>query len=432
MLEFDLLVVGAGPAGASAALVAARSGLRVAIFERGEAPGTKNVSGALLGTCALSRLLPQRWKEAPFERRIIRHSATFLASSGALSLDLRRSHAPESTAPGYSIVRPRFDRWLAQQAVEAGALLIPETVVDDLLWEGPRVVGVRARRDEGEVLAKIVIAADGVNSILARRARLRPDWRPSEVGLGLKETVRLPAEILEERFGIGPGEGAAMLFVGGLPEGVRGGGFLYTHREGLSVGVVLHPDSAVASGVATVDAFEAFKAHPAVARLLRGSVTLEYSAHLVPEGGVGNPRLFADGLMAAGDAAGLVLNTGVTVEGMDYAIASGMAAGETAVEAIGRGDVSARGLGTYRDRLEANGMLPALRRFRRVPNLLCNPRLHGQYPEAAFCAVERWFAVDGRERRGLVRSAREALRGRIGVRQLLVDGLNAWRSLLWL
>lgn len=432
MPAFDAVVVGAGPAGSSAALVIARAGLRVAILERGEEPGSKNVSGGVLHCHSLSQLLPDRWQKAPLERRIARYSAALLGETGAVSLDFHELRGDRAPAPAFSVLRPRFDDWLAKRAVEAGALLVPETVVDDLLWEGPQVVGVLARRADGEVRSKIVIAADGVSSVLAQKAGLRGDWLPSQVGLGLKETVRLPGEVIEERFGLGPREGAAMVFVGGLPAGLRGGGFLYTNRDSLSVGVVLQPDANVARGVSSADALDAFKSHPEVRRLLRGGTPLEYSAHLVPEAGArGLPRLFTDGLMAVGDAAGLVLNTGLTVEGMNHAIASGAAAGETAVEAIRRGDVGRTALSRYGDRLEAAGVLGDLRRFGRVPGLLRNPRLHGVYPNAAVAAAEQWFAVDGRPRAGLISTARDALRGRVGRRQVLADGLQAWRALLW-
>ncbi|MHB1159913.1 MAG: FAD-dependent oxidoreductase, partial [Chloroflexota bacterium] len=325
----------------------------------------------------------------------------------------------------------RFDQWLAGQAVEAGALLIPETVVDDLLWQGRQVVGVRARRPEGEVRCKVVIAADGVNSILAQKAGIRDDWRPDQLGLGVKETLRLPAEVIEERFGVGPGEGVAHLFVGGLPAGMRGGGFLYTNRTSLSLGVVLQLDSVVEGSRPGIEALEAFKAHPAVRRLVKGSTPVEYSAHLVPEDGASNQtRLHTAGLMVVGDAAGLVLNTGVSVEGMHYAIASGIAAGETAVEAIGRGDAGTAALARYRDRLEDGGVLREFRRFRHMPTLLGNPRLHGAYPEAAVAIAESWFTVDGRPRKGLLGTAREALLGRASTKQLLADGIQAWRALV--
>jgi len=431
-LQFDAVVVGAGPAGASAALVMARAGLRVAILERGDTAGSKNVTGGVLHTYWLARLLPDRWKEAPLERPIRRYSATFLGETGAVSLDYQEFPPEDGPARAFSVLRPRFDDWLAQQAVEAGALLIPGTVVDDLLWEGPQVVGVRARRVEGEVRASVVLAADGVNSIIARRAGLRRDWGQHQVGLGLKETLRLPAEVIEERFGIGPGQGLAMLFVGGLPGGLRGGGFLYTNRASLSLGVVLQLDSVAAGGASSIEALEVFKTHPAIRRMLRGSAPLEYSAHLVPEAcAVTLPRFYAGGLMAVGDAAGLVLNTGLSVEGMHYALASGLAAGETAVEAIGRGDVGATGLAGYHDRLEKAGVLANFRRFRRMPNLLANPRIHGVYPEAAAETMERWFTVDERPRLKLLGAARDALRSKVSFRQMLGDGIQAWRGLLW-
>src|SRR5713226_6872053 len=90
MQEFDAIVVGAGPAGSSAALAMASAGLQVALIERGEYPGAKNVSGAALyAPGLLADLLPDYWEEAPVERYLTRRVVTFLAQEAALSIDFR-------------------------------------------------------------------------------------------------------------------------------------------------------------------------------------------------------------------------------------------------------------------------------------------------------------------------------------------------------
>src|SRR5579875_424887 len=123
--QFDAIVVGAGPAGSSAALALARAGLRVALIERGEYPGAKNVSGAALyAPGLLAGLLPDYWDEAPIERILTRRVITFLGAESALSIDFRTSHFNQPPYNGFTILRPKFDRWLAAKAEEAGALLI--------------------------------------------------------------------------------------------------------------------------------------------------------------------------------------------------------------------------------------------------------------------------------------------------------------------
>ncbi len=174
MQQFDAIVVGAGPAGSSAALAMARAGLQVALIERGEYAGAKNVSGAALyAPNLLAGLLPDYWEEAPVERYMTRRVVTFLGKEAATSLDFRTNRFSKPPYNGFTILRPRFDRWLANKAEEAGALLITSTVVDDLLYKNKQVIGVRCRREEGDLYAPIVIAADGANSFLAKNAGLQ-------------------------------------------------------------------------------------------------------------------------------------------------------------------------------------------------------------------------------------------------------------------
>src|SRR6266478_10045106 len=171
---FNAIVVGAGPAGSSAALALARAGLSVALIERGEYPGAKNVSGAALyAPELLADLLPNYWEEAPVERYLVRRVITFLSQEASLAIDFRTDRYAKPPYNGFTLLRPKFDRWLASKAEEAGALLITSTVVDDLLYEREQVIGVRCRRGDGDLYAPIVIAADGANSFLAFRSEER-------------------------------------------------------------------------------------------------------------------------------------------------------------------------------------------------------------------------------------------------------------------
>src|SRR5258707_4470744 len=240
MQHFDAIVAGAGPAGSSAALAMARAGLRVALIERGEYPGAKNVSGAALyAPNLLADLLPEYGEEAPVERYLTRRVVTLLGQEAAVSLDFRTNHFSKPPYNGFTVLRPKFDRWLANKAEEAGALLISSTVVDDLLYKNERVVGVRCRRQDGDLYAPIVIAADGANSFLAKKAGLQHEFRGDEMTLGVKEVVRLDAHTIEERFNLNGDEGMTNEYVGYATGEVKGGGFLYTNRDPPSLGVLL-------------------------------------------------------------------------------------------------------------------------------------------------------------------------------------------------
>ena len=428
--RFDVVVVGAGPAGVSAAYALAKAGFAVAIFERGEYPGAKNMFGGVLYGGLLHELIPNYWEIAPLERHVSQRRLALLSAESALSLDFRAESFNRPPFNGFTVSRPQFDRWYAEQAIAAGALLVPETVVDDLLWEEECVAGVVARRALGDVRADVVIAADGANSLLAQRARLRSGLPPQDVALGVKEIIALPRQVIEERFNLTGDEGAALEFIGTFSHGVQAGGFVYTNKESLSVGVVANLASLRARRVGIVALLDDFKAHPAVHRLLAGGVTREYAAHLVPEGGwPALPTLYGDGILLAGDAAGLVCATGLSLEGANYAIASGLAAAEAVKLAKSRGDYSKATLAGYEQLLRERFVLPDLELYRRVPALLAQPRLYQAYPEAACAFFEDLLTVDGRPKRRVRHLASQALAGKASLWQLLWDMFEGGRAL---
>ncbi len=431
--QFDALVVGAGPAGSSAALAMARAGLQVALIERGEYPGAKNVSGAALyAPHLLADLLPNYWEEAPVERYLTRRVLTFLGQESAVSIDFRTQHFSQPPYNGFTILRPRFDRWLATKAEEAGALLITATVVDDLLYEGEQVVGVRCRREDGDLYAPIVIAADGANSFLAKKAGLQHEFRADEMTLGVKEVLRLDAHTIEERFNLNGDEGMTNEYVGYASGDVKGGAFLYTNRDTLSIGVVAQIASLAEKKARAYDLLDQFKRHPAIAPLVRESVTLEYSAHMIPEGGWAMlPQLSRGGLMVVGDAAGFVFAAGLFLEGMNFAIASGLAAAATAQQAHANHDFSAQSMARYRTRLQSSFVLKDLKNFRRAPAFVNNERLQNLYPELLCQAAENVFRSDGRPRRKIGRTVLDTLRGKVSLWTLLRDGWQAGRAMLF-
>jgi electron transfer flavoprotein-quinone oxidoreductase len=280
----------------------------------------------------------------------------------------------------------------------------------------------------------VVIACDGVNSFLAKKAGLRGELRPDQVSLGVKEVVELGREVVEERFGLGESDGVTYEFIGSVSGGLSGGAFLYTNRETLSLGVIVQVSSLAERKVPAYELLEGFKAHPSVAPLVRGGRLVEYSAHMVPEGGLEMlSRLYGDGLMVAGDAAGLCFATGLYLEGINYAIASGRAAGETAVEAIrssGRADASA--LRAYERRLDEAGVLPDFRRYRRAPRFVLSERMHSVYPDLLTGIAERVLAPRGAPKRKLVPLARAELRTRgVTMTRLVRDLVEGGRVFGW-
>lgn len=427
---FDAVVVGAGPAGSAAALVLARAGRRVALVERGPFPGAKNMYGGVLYGRILESLVPRWWEEAPIQRWVTRRATMVLTPTQSLTVDYRSQAWAEPPYNGATALRPDFDAWLAARAEAAGAVLICSTTATGLLRQGDRVVGVGTDRPDGELECPVVLACDGANSFLAKQAGLHRDTGPEHYALGVKEVLALPRPEIQSRFGLSGREGADVEILGGT-SGIPGGGFLYTNLDTLAVGVVLRLPELARSGRRPEEVLAELEAHPAIAPLVAGGELAEYSAHLIPEGGFdAMPDLAADGLMVAGDAAGLCLASGIWLEGVNYAIASGMAAARTAVEALAAGDTSAAGLAGYRRRLASSFVLADHRKLRRAPGLVLSERAQTRYPSLLCNLVEGLLTVDNpRPKPGLAALGRqEARQAGVRLRDAAADAWTAWRS----
>jgi electron transfer flavoprotein-quinone oxidoreductase len=393
--RFDAVVVGAGPAGSAAALTLARKGFSTLLVERGRTPGAKGMFGGRIYAWSLQDLLPNWEKDCPVERYVVRENMGFLTDDACLGLSYESPKLREGRATSFTALRATFDSWLAKKAQEAGAMLVTGIRVDGLWREDGRVRGVAvAPRDR--VGADLVVIAEGATSVLTRDAGLRPDLEPREVSVGVKETIELPAEVIQERFGLGDKEGAAFVFAGRASLGLRGGGFLYTNRATISLGLVVSAEDLALKKMEIAEVQTRFRTHPAVQRWIRGGKIVEYSAHLVPELGAGMmPRLWGDGVLVVGDAAGFLINNGYTFRGVDLAIASGIAAGDAAEFARAAGGMSSANLAAYERFLRSRNILTDLERFRRAPLFLKNERLFDVYPRLLIEIAECLYTVDG-------------------------------------
>jgi electron transfer flavoprotein-quinone oxidoreductase len=417
MEKVEVVVVGGGLAGLATACVLAEAGVEVLVVERGDYSGAKNVTGGRLYLEPVRPYLPGLWDYAPFERGVIKERLTMMAPESSLTVELNGSRFRQEPAPSVTVLRATFDQWLAEKAGERGALVIPGYKVDGLLMEGGRVAGIRSA--DAEVQADVVVAADGALSFMAEQAGLRARHDPRNAALGVKEVIELPESKIEDRFGLRPGEGAAQLFFGSITAGLFGGGFLYTNRRSLSLGLVIGIHALMESEppVQPHDLMEAFKARPEVEALIAGGQPVEYSAHAIPEGGpAGMPGLVADGLLVVGDAAGLALNQGVTVRGMDLALVSGALAGRAILRAREGKDYRAETLASYEQTLKASAVYRDFSTFRHVPEVLANPRLFEEYPQMACDLFEQimWVGAQPKEKmsRTALRTARKLLKPR--------------------
>ena len=430
MITADVIVVGAGPAGSGAALALARAGRDVVLLERGPFPGAKNMYGGVVYPRILDGVIPQWWEEAPIQRWVTRRSTMVMTGTQALTVDYRTASWSKPPYNGATAYRADFDSWLAARAEADGARLICSTTAIGLLREGGRVVGVTTDRPDGDITAPIVIACDGVNSFLAKEAGLYRATDAANYTLGVKETIALPKAVIDERFAVRDREGVDIEIIG-CTEGLPGGGFLYTNLDTLAVGVVIKLTALAAQDRRPEQLIAALKNHPAILPLVEGGEIKEYSAHVIPEAGYQMiPTLAGDGLLVAGDAAALCLAAGIWLEGVNFAIASGLAAGHTADEALARGDTSAAGLAGYRRRLEASFVLQDHKRLRAAPGLVLSDRVQTQYPALACNVAERLFRVDNPEPKpGLRRILRGEMKRTGGRwRHIASDTWRAWRT----
>lgn len=382
--KFDAIIVGAGLAGLGAAYTLAQEGLEVLLLERGDYPGSKNVTGGRIYLNPIRDLFPDLWKKAPFERHIAQEGVSVMAGERSLNISYRGEELAQEPRQSYSILRAKFDRWLSKQAERKGAMLVSRSRVDDLIIENGRVEGVYAGGDE--LRSQVVIACDGVLSLMAEKAGLRKPGSARQYGVGYKEIIELDSALINERFGLEGDEGAARLFMGEVTKGKFGGGFLYTNKESISLGIVVGIQDLM-EGAPAIQApvlLDEFKQRPEVARLIKGGETVEYSAHVIPEGGIkALTKLYGDGILVAGDAAGFSMNIGVTVRGMEYAMASGYYAAQAVIQAKAREDFSAASLAAYESMLNDSFVMKDFKNFSEAPEALENHRIYTYYPELA-------------------------------------------------
>ncbi|HEV2225518.1 MAG TPA: FAD-dependent oxidoreductase, partial [Nitrososphaerales archaeon] len=333
--EFDVIVVGAGPAGSAASLSLARKGVNVLMLEKARVPGERNMSGGIIygdfpGVPGLLSLVPDFETSAPLERRILSHELVILdspdskkgrsefyrLSKASLPAKLGLAQLGIESGHDYSVLRVGFDRWFATVAVEAGAILSTETTVEGLLKEDGDIVGVRTTKEE--LRAKLVIDSSGVTSNLVEDAGLRKRLNPRQLYHGVKRVYKIAPEAIEGRFRVKPGEGRAVSYLGEFMHGIGGEAFVYTNKDTLSVGLVVSLDSLVRK---TTESFEdvgklvdilcEFQAHPMVAEILDGAQEVEYSAHNIPKGYKCLLKMpYADGYLATGDALGAFAKIG--------------------------------------------------------------------------------------------------------------------------
>jgi electron transfer flavoprotein-quinone oxidoreductase len=431
--RFDAIVVGAGPSGNAAAYTMAREGLNVLQIERGEYSGSKNVQGAILYADALEKIIPDFRDDAPLERHVVEQRIWTMDDKSHTGMHYRSDDFNEEKPNRYTILRAQFDKWFSAKVRQAGATLLCETTVTELVKDvSGRVIGVRTDRGGVPIMADVVVLAEGVNGLVGQRSGLRPEIAPENVALAVKEMHFLPRETIEARFNLTGNEGVVIEAMGTITCGMTGTGFLYTNEESISVGIGCIVSDFAESGVTPYGLLEAFKNHPSIRPLLAGSECKEYAAHLIPEGGYrAMPKLVGDGWIVVGDAGQFV--NAVHREGSNLAMTTGRIAGETITWLRRcREPATSANLAEYERRLADTFVMKDLKKYRGIPQLLDHNKGNflSLYPRLISNAMQTWFRVDGVDKqtkeREIFRSFRtgRTLRGMVGDAFRLA---RAWR-----
>ncbi len=282
MEKYDVAIVGGGSAGLAALEELSKLGLQAVVLEAGKPVGSKSVTGGIL----YSKTYPDGkvynvedvygesfLSEAPLERKITKYYLNAVSGNKAYTVDLTEAHNYQTNF-AYSVLMVKMNRWFAERAEEEAARLgggiVSGVHVSNILWQDGKTV---VETDELEPIeVKAVIAADGVNSEIALITGARQKFESESLYQGVKSVARLPEDIIDERYELKDGEGVAHLFAGDISRGHNGGGFLYTNKDTLSVGVVYHLDSLIKSPIEPYALLDSFLRIPLVGNYIKDEV----------------------------------------------------------------------------------------------------------------------------------------------------------------
>ena len=437
--KFDCIIVGAGVAGLAAAMTLARNNKKFLLIEKGEFPGSKNVSGGVLWGNDLAKLVPEYWKEdAGWDRFINHRRLTFMDEQSSFSVDFKSSHFNKPPYTGVVVLRSKFDRWLADKVQEAidqsdyamDSFIATNILVEEILMEDGQAKGIRT--GEEKFFADSVIIAEGVNNLLTRQVGLQHSYVPADhVLTGIKEIIRFDQSVLEDRFQLNGKSGMSNEFVGFATDGVEGGGFLYTNRDTLSVGLVLGLKDLREKEKTPYDILNTFKKHPLIADMIRGGEVVEYSAHVVSSGDkrIMPEKLYLPGLLVCGEAANLLMNAGKAIQGMDYAMRSGILAAETIVEAKENEDFSEGSMKSYETRLSDSYVMKDINNFQDAVHLLHDPVMTQKMPNLICDFGRNFFSIKNEPTKKARKMLSESVKKHASYWELLKVGFKGGKAL---
>ena len=410
------MVVGAGPAGLSCSCELAKKGFKVAVLERGRTPGSKNLFGGRVYSAPLEKVYGNLRKEAPIERWVKHEKLSMMADDGAISVGYDSLRSTSFTAS-----LSKLTAWMAAKAEEQGAVIVTDVRVDGVTMDDGRATGVIAGADRLD--ADVVVVAEGANRLLCEGMKIVPPLSPDQVALGARQVVRLGTEKINERFGLAGDEGLAWFFLGEPSDFLPGGAFLYTNSSTVSIGLVLYLEEGTpVPGKSVYDILEEFRAAPPLKQLLSGGSVVEYGSHLIPEAGLKMrpDPLYGDGYVVVGDAAGLVLNLGYTVRGVDFAVHSGNLAAQAIADAHSSGGFSSENLAAYEQKLKASFVIKEMRKHGAIQKLMQKRQIFEAYPRMVVDIARRLYEFDDTSPK-FIEAGRRSMKGRRSMLGMLDD-----------
>ena len=367
-VRFDVAIIGAGPAGLAAAYRLASRGFRVLVVERGKYPGSKQVSGARVYTSLLDSVFPE-YREGPIERWVAEERIYVSACGKEAIAVFRLGNSRYSFTTHIS----RFVSWMGKLAESAGAVIATSVLVNGLIWRNGKVSGIRAGDDSVE--ADLVLIAEGGNRLISEASGIA---KGGYALLGIKEVWRLDQNVINNMLGLGGDEGSVWTFVGDVTKGVPGGAFLYTMRDSITLGAVVHLGYVEQLGMQVYDLLDRLREHRDVKALVKHGELMEYAAKIVRIGG--EIKLVGPGYMVIGEAGGTMLHGGLIIRGIDLAIASGVAAA----------DAIAKGKPEQYPRL-VKPIHDMLNRFSGFEKVFHDPQIFGEFACRAMNTIAQFF-----------------------------------------
>ena len=283
MEKYDVAIIGGGSAGLAALKQLSNHGKQAVLLEAGNKVGSKNISGGILYSKKPKRGHVNNvedvygdvfLREAPFERKVTKYILHATSKDKIYSIDLTKAHEYEANF-GYSVLMNKLNGWFAEQAAESaqkfGGGIIPGVHVSSIESNSSGTSIIKTDELE-EFEVKAIIAADGVNSEVAQISGARPKFTPQQLYQGVKVVVKLPEDIINERFNVSAQDGVAHLFAGDVTLNHIGGGFLYTNKNTLSIGAVYHFDSLLDIPTEPYTLVDAMLKNPFVRELIKDEV----------------------------------------------------------------------------------------------------------------------------------------------------------------